>query len=883
MKPLHFIVILLHAVTAYSLHSFDAYQLTSPVAEALHKCCKLTSNYTAVMACANSTAVQAMEPLQAMAEPADREVDTRIGVDGLVSVVEGIVKNMLPASEMNKIKTRTNRLRLGIISYANAEIASYAAHAALINAAWAKARGYAFTLADPRHAAYEPRDSRWNKVKIVEQALSAALERPTRSQNSTFASSGDGNDKPSPAAWGFGLDYILWLDSDLVILDFNLDVERDILNGGLECVETGECTNTYLQSDLIASRDPRPENGLINTGALLVKVTPSSLRFFRRWWEMDRAAGMDQHAFDRLWESQLKETSSTYARTLSGDICTDTGTGSDIPPAKVLMLPPHYLNSHFPAWKNQKADHAFLHLAGMSSVSRRTLFQRATTELCRAASVATSGNAARINLEQQFKPGTGTVLSHQLGLEKRAIQSVFFNSSITLSAVLDHIYDIKMMELYIHFSEPLPLLSKLNALHSKSRDYRQAGYNSRKLAMEEIELDPVMMSSLSQNRRELDEAHVLCLRDLFKMQRALLSAILYKGPPINKLKREVPTPHYTAEILQLTLDAGFNLASSLKVPSERLATLDIIQPALALIQEMAASNAQSNAAKLNMLYFVFKHECFRAIAVADSLDENVRSHGISAEASRQNAEAEVKALSRAWAIWEELQAGSWSGAGNQLADPGREAFEIRARYGALLCEVLGHTTLGFRALEQAIVLLQDKWGSRISLLNLPINTLHPGTDSHATDIILKDIIDMKRSETKPFLDVHIPPYALSAYIGVYLASASCAIKHVHNGDKADSSEGDFPRSDNAVKYTRHAFKMIQHVKKLIADEVWGYERDELQDLLNEYIPAAEKVFRLVRLSVETNNSIHNQREVSKAENKMWRRRKRSSPLAKITV
>ena len=847
--------LLLGAVSVYSLNAYDDYQLPDFVANALYSCCRLTSDHAAMMTCANYTAVLAAEPFEASIPPAD-QINTRIGMDGLGSVMKTLLKRKLTAAAASALEQRLqrgNQLRVGIISYANADIADYAASSALINAAWAKARGYAFTLADARYSAYEPHDSRWNKVKIVEQALSAALE----------GTAGNASTSSVPG-WGAGLDYILWLDSDLVILDFNFDVEKDILHGGTACIETGICDVVNLQADLIACRDPRPENGLINTGALLVKVTSASLRFFRRWWAMDRGAGMDQHAFDRLWELQLQETNT--------DVCSKDA----IPAAKVWMLPPHYLNSRFPAWKYQQAEHAVLHLAGVSSIARRSLFEKGVTELCRAADVANSGNATDINQEQQFKPGTGTVLMRQLGMDRSAVQSVIFNTNITVNVVLSLIDDIKKAELYVHFSEKLLVLKDVHNFHSKSRDYRQAGYDSGRSSIDENDL-----AAVSADNKLVEATHVDCLRALYSLQRALLAAATYTASSANSAQREKPSPQYIAETLQMTLDAGFNLASSLKIPSERLEVLDGMKPALEMLKDLVGSEKQE--AELNVLYFAFKFECFRAISVADTVDATASAAGIT-EISRESTEAEVDALGNAWAIWEKLQAGSWYGAGNQLADPGREAFEVRARYGALQCEVLGRTTLGFRALEQAVSILTSKWGSRLVLLKLPITTTKPESASHAHDILLNDIIAMKKGSKIAPADAHIPPYALSSLIGIYLASSSCAIKHLHNGDMADSDNSALPTADDAVQYVSHAFRVLKHVKTLINDRVWGYEESELQGLLDEYIPAAETVFRLVNLSARDAHTKGNgkgiKEVVTATANKKWRRRKRSSPLTK---
>ena len=50
----------------------------------------------------------------------------------------------------------------------------------------------------------------------------------------------------------------------------------------------------------------------------------------------------------------------------------------------VALLEPNVLNTHFPAWLHQQPEDNVLHLAGCSSLFRKTAFQRGLVSLCAA-------------------------------------------------------------------------------------------------------------------------------------------------------------------------------------------------------------------------------------------------------------------------------------------------------------------------------------------------------------------------------------------------------------------------------------------------------------------------------------------------------------------
>lgn len=72
-----------------------------------------------------------------------------------------ILKRMLPAP----------RLLVGVVTYASSDIWDYAAIAAAVNQKYSGLRGYLFFVLDEHSRNFEPRDQRWNKVKILHQVF----------------------------------------------------------------------------------------------------------------------------------------------------------------------------------------------------------------------------------------------------------------------------------------------------------------------------------------------------------------------------------------------------------------------------------------------------------------------------------------------------------------------------------------------------------------------------------------------------------------------------------------------------------------------------------------------------------------------------------------
>ena len=93
-------------------------------------------------------------------------------------------------------------LAVGIVTFGTDNIKDYTAFSYAINAAYADHNNYILRLADPSNSNFEPSDSRWSKVKILEDALDPVT------------------------GWARDLDYVVWVDADLVFLDMGMRLEK---------------------------------------------------------------------------------------------------------------------------------------------------------------------------------------------------------------------------------------------------------------------------------------------------------------------------------------------------------------------------------------------------------------------------------------------------------------------------------------------------------------------------------------------------------------------------------------------------------------------------------------------------------------------------------
>ena len=102
---------------------------------------------------------------------------------------------------------------------------------------------------------------------------------------------------------------------------------------------------------------------IANTGFLVVKNTPWSIRFFHKWWDHRHLphTHCDQHVLNFLLHD-LKKSNELH---------------------HIAILPAKTINSHWPSIVHFNASHdRILHLMGETAGVRRDIFQYASTVLC---------------------------------------------------------------------------------------------------------------------------------------------------------------------------------------------------------------------------------------------------------------------------------------------------------------------------------------------------------------------------------------------------------------------------------------------------------------------------------------------------------------------
>jgi hypothetical protein len=230
---------------------------------------------------------------------------------------------------LNYIPLKSSNVKF--VMYYTKEIEHHAAYAAKINAIYGMIYNIDMVLVNSSSSdQFDTEDVRWNKVKIFLDLLEAK----------------------DPA-----VDYYIWLDADLVFVDFSFNIKSIM--------------EQNPNVDIIMSREVNPANGIANTGSMLVKNTNWSLMFFQKWWlDYDHSAAMDQHAFENLLSRQSESFSSSN---------------------RVLLLPETAINSKFPGLWTHNDSLPILHLAGESNFIREEIFRLGWQNLC--SSVASSSHA----------------------------------------------------------------------------------------------------------------------------------------------------------------------------------------------------------------------------------------------------------------------------------------------------------------------------------------------------------------------------------------------------------------------------------------------------------------------------------------------------------
>lgn len=224
-----------------------------------------------------------------------------------------------------KRANRTPLARFALVTYGSTSIWSYAAYAFGVNQAYAEHNGYLFHMANPATSNYEPNDLRWNKVKIVEDCL---------------------------RMWADSIDYIVWLDADLVVLDMGMQLDLIV--------------QQQPQAEVWISTEHAGSSSLSNTGFVIFRNSEFTKWFLDAWWTFgNRTVQSDQEAFDQLYRQFMHDDGATK---------------------KIVILPTDALNSYPPAATRQKPSNQVLHMMGDHSPFRARAFRAALRDICRVVS-----------------------------------------------------------------------------------------------------------------------------------------------------------------------------------------------------------------------------------------------------------------------------------------------------------------------------------------------------------------------------------------------------------------------------------------------------------------------------------------------------------------
>ena len=504
-------------------------------------------------------------------------------------------------------------ITFAIVSYSDSHIHDYSTYSLAINSIWSQINGYSIRLYTPNDSIiYDKYDSRWNKVIVVNDAL---------------------ND------WANQYDYIVWMDSDLIIMDLQMRLEYIVYK--------------YNNANLIISKDPRIENGIVNTGMFIIKNTIWSKKFINDWWnKYDRSQGMDQHIFDKLWYDNINEMMEN-----------------------VVLLPVDEINSHFPAWVNQKDHNTVLHLAGTNNQFRRQSFKLALDEIC-------------YSYLQCSTQSTNCLIKSQLGLTRNVLQELYHNSSTT-TIILNLINEaVKIdIESYFHSST---VLDDIISMKERFANQRQSGYNSnvdtnftilndndnqygtRNVTDVTNNTCSLLELYLNESSTESSTEKTLTLQGLRWVYCSLNKLLHVSVPALDLMLNDYSLLPYEqvnmmkglSILIQNLLDASFDLLVHNEDNLENYNILISIAPYVELFV-----NAVPSEVKHIALYYKVKHREFSSNCCRDL----------------HNGNCQLQYLFETYEIWKELDALHWYGAGNGMANPYKEYSETLINLATLLC------------------------------------------------------------------------------------------------------------------------------------------------------------------------------------------------------
>ncbi len=277
-----------------------------------------------------------------------------------------------------------------LISYMSDDrLMGYPQYSMKINQLYALLHNHSFLMLTNSTSQEVREDPRWEKVHILRLIFSSLYE----DKESKYPS--------LPNEWKF--DYIVWIDSDLVFLDFSLlepqsYLEKMLLSPKLHSSFGKE--ERKPKPTLWISSEYHAETGIANTGCFIIRNSIEA-HWFLDVWEgmMNHSIGHDQLLFDHLYRflASIIENQSTFQSDLRLDTLRSYSSSINISMAHsslrslnllfnqiksrdlltefINVMPPSALNSIPPAYLFFQEENVVLHLMGESDLFRTAVFQ----------------------------------------------------------------------------------------------------------------------------------------------------------------------------------------------------------------------------------------------------------------------------------------------------------------------------------------------------------------------------------------------------------------------------------------------------------------------------------------------------------------------------
>jgi hypothetical protein len=422
-------------------------------------------------------------------------------------------------------------------------------------------------------------DVRWNKVIILYNLVSNMLREDSKE-----------------ISHNLGKKYLVWLDSDLIVANHSLSFANLI---------QPDDNNV----DIFISQEVNPDNGIANTGCMIVRVSQWSKVFLWRWWtEWDRRAGMDQHAFEALYRLLPHEEQSQ----------------------RIRLLGVTEINSQFPGLINHHIHNPILHLAGESNFIRQFVFKQCWQSLC---NYLHSPGSLQEELGLQVRSLDNIAVFPPFGVSRYALDNIDYvslhkqewnNIEKTLKFILNATSSVSdklilMQNLQYRIRETQQSHSKFVCVYPRERDILDSFS-----WIQSIHSD----SSHDEEVSNMNRTECTYLKDIFYSDIVWSLSHVYQLY-FELLQNNFPKASISKQIqlAQMTLDAGMELLTVLRYDTNEeadriISYLAVIDQSLAIVlsmeEELGKFKGSSSDPRKVLKYYKYKLFEYRALYLDDT-------------------------------------------------------------------------------------------------------------------------------------------------------------------------------------------------------------------------------------------------------------------------